>query len=329
MSTSGVYGFSVTRDEIIRQAMLNIGKLGEGQAPTPEETKDCARILNMMVKQWMGKVDRAPGLKTWTRRHGHLFLQGNTGQYALGPNSPGWCASPSGVAGDPFVSPETTTTTAALGTTVTLSSVAGVINGNNIGVVLDSGNVFWTTVLGTPVGNVVTLASAIPSQSSADNMVYCYPAANQGQQPQVIETAFLRDNQNEDTPIKIFRNVADYDILPSKTDPTFISDPSYIYPEFQLGYTWVYTDVAGAQDVTKHICITYMEAIQDFVNPTDTPEYPQEYYLALSWGLSMQIAPMFRVKITQETMMLARDAVATARRKEPEIITDYFQPGID
>jgi hypothetical protein len=334
MTTSGTYVFSVTRDDIIRQAMLNIGKLGEGQAPTPEETNDCARILNMMVKQWMGKADRAPGLKTWTRRHGHLFLQGNTGQYLCGPAAPGWCASPAGVTGDPYAGTTITATAAAATTTITVASlgtipVGAISNGNNVGICLDNGNIFWTTVNGAPSGLVVSLAAGLPSQASSGAQVFYYPTTNQGQQPQVIETAFLRDIYNEDTPIIIYRDVADYDRLPSKTDPTNISDPSFIYPEFQLGNTFIYLDVAGAQDVTKHICMTYMEAIQDFNNPADTPEYPQEYFLALAWGLSLQISPMFKVKITPETAALAKEAIMIAKRKEPEVSSAYFQPGIE
>lgn len=72
MTTSGVYSFSVTRDQIVRLAMLNIGQLQDIEVPTAQELTDCSMFLNMMVKQWMGKADFAPGLKTWTRRHGHL-----------------------------------------------------------------------------------------------------------------------------------------------------------------------------------------------------------------------------------------------------------------
>ena len=51
MSTSGTYTFTVTRDDIIREAMLNIGKLDAYGSIDPQETTDCARKLNMMCKQ--------------------------------------------------------------------------------------------------------------------------------------------------------------------------------------------------------------------------------------------------------------------------------------
>ena len=61
MPTSGTYSFTVTRDDIVREAMLNIGKLGEAETPTAQEVTDCARKLNMLVKQWMARQDFAPG----------------------------------------------------------------------------------------------------------------------------------------------------------------------------------------------------------------------------------------------------------------------------
>ena len=70
MSTSGTYTFTVTRDDIIREAMLNIGRLDAYSQIDPTETTDCARKLNMMVKTWMGRLDYAPGLKAWTRQRG-------------------------------------------------------------------------------------------------------------------------------------------------------------------------------------------------------------------------------------------------------------------
>ena len=81
MATSGTYSFGVTKYDIIRQAMLNIGKLDPVEAPTAEEMDDCSRLLNMMCKQWMGKTDFAPGLKVWTRKRGHLLLSNTTGAY--------------------------------------------------------------------------------------------------------------------------------------------------------------------------------------------------------------------------------------------------------
>jgi hypothetical protein len=95
------------------------------------------------------------------------------------------------------------------------------------------------------------------------------------------------------------------------------------------GVTNLYIDCAGAQDVTKHIILTYMETVQDFNNPLDNPYYPQEWYLPLCWGLSMQIAPMFRAKVTPDMQSNFQVALTIAQKKDPEISEAYFMPGQD
>lgn len=315
MTTSGVYTFSVSRDTIIRDAMLNIGKLGEGEVPTASEVQDCALKLNMIVKQWQGTTDGSPGIKTWTRRRGHLFLSSTSGKYTLGPNATGWTEN--------YVS-TTTTANAGGSPVVVVASASGISVGSRFGLHLDSEVLFWSTVL-TAVGTTITLAASVPTSSASGSMVFAY--ATTAQQPIVIETALLRDSRNEDVPLRIIRDVRDYDMLPAKTDPLFVSDPTSIYPEFQLGNSNLFTDVAGAQDTTKHIVLTYLEAMQDFVNPLDTPEYPQEYFLALSWALAKQIAPMFNMPWTSDMKSNYEEAVAIAKRKEPEISSFYFQCG--
>ena len=69
--TSGTWTFSVMRDDIIRHAMLDIGALDGEEVPTAQEITDCAFRLNMIVKQWMGNMDFAHGLKMWQRQSLH------------------------------------------------------------------------------------------------------------------------------------------------------------------------------------------------------------------------------------------------------------------
>lgn len=318
MATSGTYSFSVNRDQIIRMAMLFIGKLDETEVPTAQEVIDCALVLNMLVKQWQGRGDFAPGLKVWTRRRGHLMLSYTTGQYSVGPTAIGWTTG---------LLPSTVAVNAVGGSgSLTVVNAAGMTAGMNIGIELDAGPLFWTTLTGNPVGNVCGLAQSLPSSSSAGSMVYAYQTA--AQQPLKIEAAVLRDNQNNDTPLRILEQ-ADYDFLPAKVSQTNISDPTAIYYEFQLGNSILFTDVAAAADVSKRIVLTYLESLQDFNNPLDTPEYPQEWFLALCWGLAEQIAPMFSVTWNQGLAATAGKALAIAQRKDPERVTLFFQPGED
>jgi len=318
MTTSGVYVLSVSGDEIIRQAMLDLGKLGEGQIPSPGETVDARLRLNMMTRQWMGKADFAPGLKMWTRQRADLFLSNSTGQYALGPSGDNWATT--------SYSRTTTATANAAATALLVSSITNASAGDYIGVVLDSGALFWTTINGAPAGSTINLASGLPSRASSGATVFNY--TTKAQRPVNIETVVLRDSTNSDTPMNLM-TLQDYEFLPSKVDPSFISDPTGIYYEAQLTNGVLYTDVAGCSDVTKRLHIVYLQPIQTFVNPLDTPYFPEGWYRALVWGLAKEIGPMFNATFTKDMQDNYTTALALAREQDGETNTFYFQPGND
>lgn len=317
MATSGTYSFGVTKYEIVRQAMLNIGKLDPMETPTANEMQDCSFVLNMLCKQWMGKTDFAPGLKVWTRKRGHLLLSNTAGNYTIGPTAQGW-TNDLGVT--------TTTAAASAGAgAVVVSSAAGITTSSTVAVYLDSGALHYSGV-SSVAGSTVNLAVVLPSSAASGNQVFSYTTA--AQNPKDIETAVLRDVNNTDSPLDIM-TVQDYDYLPNKADPNYFGDPTAIYFERGLDSSTVYTDVGAAIDTRSHIVITYQEPIQDMTNNADEPYYPQEWYLALCWGLSEQITPMFRANWTEKMESLKANAMAIARQGDAERSSLYYQPGED
>lgn len=317
MATSGVYSFSVTRDDIIRQALLNIGKMDPDDTISSVQVSDASLVLNMMVKQWMGKTDFAPGLKVWTRKHGHLFLSNITGRYLIGPGATGWTNS--------YVFPVLTASTPAASATLVLSSTSGISGGYFIGIEQTDGSLFWTTVQSVASPNV-TLVSPLPVGSSIGSQVFAYQTV--AQQALFIETAVLRDQNLVDTPIKML-TVQDYDMLSNKSDPTNIQDPTAIYYETQLGNSYLYTDAGAAQDVTKHLVLTYMEPVQDFTTALDNPHYPQEWYLTLCWGLGKQICPQYNrvwTPLMEENFITS---LKMSQQKDAEKTSLFFQPGAE
>jgi hypothetical protein len=315
MATSGTYSFSVTRDQIVRKALLDIKKIDGIDPIDPTVMSDCVFNLNLLVKQWQGKADFAPGLKVWTRKTGHLFLHSTTGEYALSTTYAGWAYSP--------VQTATTAALAATATAVAVSSIAGMTVGDHIGVQLDTGDLFWTTI--ASFGTLTVNSSAgLPSSSASGSVVFTYTSTPQA--PLIVETATLRDINYADTPLNIMQR-RDYDFLPNKVSPTNYGDPTAILYEANLGYGTLYTDIAGSNDTSKHIVLTFMEAIQDIINNTDTPYYPQEWFRPLCWGLAKECAPMFNAKWTPEMEANYNDALGIAKHKDPEIETRYFQSG--
>ena len=313
MATSGTSVFTVTRDQVIRQSMLNIGVLDGDEAPTAQEISDCSFILNMLVKQWQGTADYAPGLKTWKRRRGSLFLSTQSGSYTLGPGAIGWT--------EDYI--ETTVgLSASLGDgSIVVSSVSGVVATNKIGIQLASGNLQWTTIASI-VGTTVNLTDTLITGVSAGAKVYVYSVT--ANQPLVIEAAVLRDSNGNDQPLRLLEQ-PEYDMLPSKVSVGNQGGPTAIYYEFQRENSNLFIDSAGVVDVTRHIVLTYIEAVQSVINPLDELEYPQEWFLPLCWGLSEQIAPMFHVDFTPQMEKAYKTSLSIAQRKEPEKSRMFFQ----
>lgn len=297
--------------------MLNLGKLGETGTISPQETIDISFKLNMMVKQWMGTKDFAPGLKMWTRQRGDLFLGLTQNTYNLGPSGDHWTAS---------YSQKTLTVAAASSATVLTVGVGNtsVYTVNDyIGVLMSTGDLFWSTVASINAGlGTVTMNAGLTSGATIGTYVFNYTTKQQ--RPLELVTCLLRDINNSDTPIN-FMTVQDYEFLPSKTMTTFQSDPTAVYYEQQLTNGVLRIDCGGAQDVTKHLHVVFVRPIQDFNNPLDNPEYSQEWFLPLSWGLSKLIAPMFNAVWTKEMEDNYSESLAIARRTNPETTTLYFQ----
>jgi hypothetical protein len=67
------------------------------------------------------------------------------------------------------------TANAAIGATVlTVESVAGFTNGDSMGVMLNNGEVFRTTVSGAPSGASITMAAGLPFPAASGNDVIDY-----------------------------------------------------------------------------------------------------------------------------------------------------------
>jgi len=324
MTTSGTYSFLVSRDDIIRMAGLYIGRLGRTESFTAQETTDCAMALNMLVKQWMGRQDFAPGLKMWTRQRADLVLSTQKYQYALGPTGDSWMAGVAANSAVNYLRCQTTAATASGSAVLTVGStnVANFTVGDYIVVQMSNGDTFASTVL-SKGASTVTMNATLTTGVAIGAYVWNY--TTKGQRPLELVTAVLRDENSADMPLE-FMTLQTYEMLPTKTMNTYSSDPTALYYEAQLTNGQLYLDVGSPTDTAKIIHIVYLRPVQDFNNPTDNPEYPAEWFRALCWGLAKDIAPMFNAEWTQGMERNTQEAIAMARESNAETTEFYFQP---
>lgn len=324
-SPSGTFTFSVVRDDIIRQGMMNLALLEEQELPTAQETTDCARVLNMIIKQLAGTMDKAPGFKMFQRARGDLFLGYSKFAYQLGgQGSANFASGTAGVAFPQlYVQNQLTAAVAVNGTVLPVASTTGVNVNDQIGVVVGN-DIFWTTVASfVPNVSITIPAPGLSGAASANAYVWNYTV--KGQRPIEIVTAVLRDITGTDTPLTKM-TLEEYEALPTKVQPGFVADPTawYYEPRVDNLTGQFYIDCSGAQDVTKHIHVVFLRQAMDFDNPGDAPEFPQEWFLPLSWMLSLHICGTFDADWTPDRQAAYAVSVGQAREANPQQTHEYF-----
>ena len=281
MALSGVTTLTVTKDQIITAAFEDMGIYAPGfETPSAQEVSSASLRLNMMIKAW-----QAAGVGLWLYQEIFLPFQASTKNYALGPSGT-HCTASLG---------QTTTSVAAVSgaSTITVTTVTGIVNGMFIGVELDGGSIQWTTVNGAPVGSVVTLAAVLTGAVAAGNAVYFY--STKTARPISIVEARVRTSSSVDTDLTVMsRN--EYDSLSLKTatgKPT-----SYYYdPQMTNGvfYPWPL-----ATEMSDIILMTGRIPIQVFVNLSDNPHFPEEWFDALHYSLALRLCAAYKVPPAQE-----------------------------
>lgn len=80
MTTSSSTNFTLTRDEIIQEALEQIGAIGIGDTISATDITTCSRTLNMMIKAWEAK-----GIHLWTLTEMSVALVVAQATYTLSP----------------------------------------------------------------------------------------------------------------------------------------------------------------------------------------------------------------------------------------------------
>jgi len=117
---------------------------------------------------------------------------------------------------------------------------------------------------------------------------------------------------NVDIPMRILTK-QEYNMLGNKTSS---GNPIQIYYDPQREYGDLYLfPVPSASDVGNTINIVYQRPFEDFDATTDEPDFPQEWFDAITYGLACRLAPEYGVAMTdrkllwQEMTIIKQDAL--------------------
>lgn len=277
MATSGSIDFSVSRDDIITEAMEQMGVLAEGQSPSADQLTSMSRTLNMMVKAW-----QADGLNLFALQKLYVYLEKDKHEYSLGSTTT-----------DHFSTEYNRTTTSAAAvitdTTIEVSSISDMSSGDNIGIKLDDGTMQWTTINGAPSGSTVTLTDALTDAVSSGVTVYFY--TTKANRPMKLTNVNVVDSTTDNHVPVWLSNRESYVSLPQKTSDGRVSQV-YYDPQITLGklFVWPETD-----SVDRYLIVWAQRTLEDFDAASDNADFPQEWYLALALNLAYLSCPKYGV----------------------------------
>ena len=277
MAQSGSYNFTVTRDNLIEDALKRVQMLGEGESASSNQLTESARLLNMIVK--FRARDGMPG---WALRRGYILPF--SGASSINTDS------------HVVTNYDTTTLTAdsaASDTTLTVSSITGFSNADQIGIELDNGNIDWTTVNGAPSGTTITITTGVTTAASSGNRVYGYTASSERvQKPlRIILANRLLVSDNFRTEIQVLSRDEYYDLSNPTTEAPplgiyYTTEPSSLTALETNGQIFVYPRFSNGDYVIE---FTYQRPFQDFDAATDDVDFPQGFYLPLMLELAFHV----------------------------------------
>lgn len=316
MASSGSYDFTVTRDNLITLALQHIGVLGIGITPSANTVTEAALLLNLIVK-----LRAADGMPAWALRRGMIL-----------PFS-----GASSINTDSHVVTAYDTTTlsadsAASDTTLTVTSITGFSNGDQIGIELDSGNIDWTTINGAPSGTTITITTGVTTAASSGNRIYGYTASSQRvQKPlRIVEANIYKPADATSYPIEVvsreeFYTMGDRDTEGTPNKIYYTPEPSSLTALDTNGVIWVWPRFENGDSIIE---FTYQRPFQDFDAAGDNPDFPQAFHLPLMLELAAMLGPKFGVPVEErerlfmEAKMYRDEALSTIYEEG----SFYFQP---
>tara|TARA_R100001594_G_scaffold50601_3_gene83854 strand:- start:364 stop:1341 length:978 start_codon:yes stop_codon:yes gene_type:complete len=287
MATSGSVDFSITRDNIITEALQLIGVIGEGETPSDNQKSDCSRSLNMMIKFWM-----ADGMNLFVNQEIVIFPIKGQRQYTFGGSSADKMAKESEV-----ITTKLNGGVSSAATSLTVDDTTGMAVGDTIGVVTDSAGIHFSTITAVGSSTALTIADAIDDDASDNDRVYTFTNAFT-QKILGVNNAWIRTTDDTDIPIDIISR-QEYVDLSKKTESGRVNQ-LYFDPQVTTANmnVWPVPDDSYTNE-RIHLYITRPYEDFDGVTNESEPDFPQEWYLPLCWGLAVFVAPKYGVSETR------------------------------
>lgn len=278
MATSGTSAFTRTRNEIVHASARKVEAISQGEVLRGRELNEFNEGLNGLVKHLQGS-----GIHVWTTSEATLFPQVGQARYALSSSSTDHATMS-------YVAAELAVAGASGATSITLDDDDGIANGDHIGIVLDTGSLYWTTVNGTPSGNVVTLTAGLTGSAAAGNAVYAY-TTKIVRPLKIVDARKYTPASGIESPTITMISRQEYQGLPNKAQRGSLVQAFYD-PQLTTGYLNL---SLVPSTVNELVNFTWHRPFDVFAAAGDTADFPDEWFQALVFNLAVVMAPEYSV----------------------------------
>ena len=292
MATSGSTDFSVSRDVLIKDSLIDLGAIAVEDTPSSAIVSHASRLVNMMLKAWV-----ADGLHLWKIRPFTILIENAKQYYDL--SSSGDNAA--------FTMNDTTIRVAGVtsDTAIEVTTTTGMTAGDYIGIELDDDTLHETTIASVTDSNTVVITTGIASATAASNRVYWY--TTKIPRPVAIENINVVDSDDNSKSVSQISREEYYGLTNRTTAGEIVQ--AYFDPRLTSTRLYVYN---VPNTVNKTIeCIGYFP-LEDMDSAANDFDIPQEWYLAVKTNLAVLLGPSYGARTEQ---MRALKAIAMEEKE--------------
>jgi hypothetical protein len=310
MATSGTTTFKSTLDDIVNDAFQLINVYGQDVNIPDEDFRYAKRLLNRMIKAW-----QVQGYHLWLKEAVFMFTAINQIEYSLKTGGDHVTSK--------YYKANLIAAASAGAAFISVDDVSNIQLGDEMGVMLDTNGLFWSTV-DSIVSNDVYFGGGdvLPSSAASGKIIYNYRL--RVEQPFNVWSAQRRTESEEDIPMN-YLSFEEYQQQPSKRAPSI--PVSYNYDrqrDSAVIRLW-----PAPQTAKLIILLTIYRKIQDYDVNSNTSDLPQEWEDAIVFNLAERLSFKYRKNTGDLYVSLAQKAaslLAVAQAFDDEPGSVYIQP---
>lgn len=313
MATSGTSDYTLIAGDLIEQAF---GKIGVKEAEQPlqaSEMQDGLNVLNAFLKAL-----NTTGGHLWTQEEGVLFLDKGKASYNVGPTGDKAALL------DDFIGTRITSDLSTVAIMPVISS-SGMIAGDNVGVQMDDGTRFWTTILTVDSAVQITLTDALPSSSASNSTVFTY--TNPIERPLRVPS-FRRKTFGVDSEIKVnsWARSQYFNQTNKEGQGTVVN--AYYSPLLGNGRLYVWQTASSVNDMVR---FSFERSIQDVGDKENNLDLPAEWMETVIYNIAARLLDDYKVPqdVSAKITGLAKNMLDNALGWDEEVQSINMQPDFD